>query len=80
MAALNPARDLGPRVFGFLVGYGEVAIPGLRGEFWLPTVSTVIGGVLAGGLYDGLTRRYLAVADVEVLEEDVGDVVAADRD
>jgi glycerol uptake facilitator protein len=80
MAALNPARDLGPRVLGFLVGYGEVAIPGLRGEFWLPTVSTVVGGVLGGGLYDRLTRRYLAVADVEVLEEDMGDVVPTDDD
>jgi glycerol uptake facilitator protein len=59
MAALNPARDLGPRLFGYLVGYGEVAIPGLRGEFWVPTLSTLVGGLLGGGLYDLLTRRYL---------------------
>jgi glycerol uptake facilitator protein len=59
MAALNPARDLGPRVFGLLVGYGDVAIPGPRGGFWIPAVSTLVGGVIGGGLYDALTRRYL---------------------
>lgn len=59
MAALNPARDLGPRLFGFAIGYGEIAIPGPRGAFWLPTVSTLVGGVVGGGLYDLLTRRYL---------------------
>ncbi len=59
MAALNPARDLGPRIFGFAVGYGEVAFPGPRGGFWLPTTSTIVGGILGGGLYDVATRREL---------------------
>jgi glycerol uptake facilitator protein len=59
MAALNPARDLGPRIFGYLVGFGDIAFPGPRGGWWLPSVSTAIGGVIGGGLYDLLTRREL---------------------
>ena len=59
MAALNPARDLGPRIFGLIAGYGSIAFPGPRGGFWLPTVSTIVGGVVGGGLYDVVTRKYL---------------------
>jgi glycerol uptake facilitator protein len=59
MAALNPARDLGPRIFGYLVGFGDIAFPGPRGGWWLPSVSTAVGGIIGGGLYDLLTRREL---------------------
>lgn len=51
MAALNPARDLGPRVFAFLAGWGQIAFPGPRGGFWIPTVSTLVGGLAGGGIY-----------------------------
>jgi glycerol uptake facilitator protein len=68
MAALNPARDLGPRIFGLLVGYGEIAFPGPRGGFWVPTTSTLVGGIIGGGLYDVLTRRYL----IQIEEEAAG--------
>lgn len=51
MAALNPARDLGPRVWALLAGWGEIAIPGPRGGFWIPTVSTIIGGLIGGAIY-----------------------------
>lgn len=59
MAALNPARDLGPRIFGYLVGWGPIAFPGPRGGWWMPTVSTIVGGLVGGILYDVLTRRSL---------------------
>lgn len=65
MAALNPARDLGPRFFGYLVGYGEIAFPGPRSGFWLPTVSTIVGGIIGGAAYDVLTRKYLLELDEE---------------
>ncbi len=67
MAALNPARDLGPRIFGYLAGWGEIAFPGPRGGWWLPTTSTIVGGIIGGGLYDLLTRRYVK----ELEEQDI---------
>lgn len=51
MAALNPARDLGPRIFMVFAGWGEIAFPGPRAGFWIPTVSTIIGGVIGAGFY-----------------------------
>lgn len=58
MAALNPARDLGPRIFCFLAGWGPVAFPGPRGLWWMPTVSTIVGGLIGGFIYDYATRPY----------------------
>lgn len=51
MAALNPARDLGPRIWALLAGWGEIAFPGPRGGFWIPTVSTLVGGLAGGAIY-----------------------------
>jgi glycerol uptake facilitator protein len=78
MAALNPARDMGPRIFGLLVGYGDIAIPGPRGGFWMPTVSTLVGGVVGGGLYDFLTRSTLIEMETEPREPD--EAAATDDD
>ena len=48
--AINPARDLGPRIIHFLV-----PIPGKRDSdwsySWVPVVGPILGGVLAAGLY-----------------------------
>jgi glycerol uptake facilitator protein len=57
MAALNPARDLGPRIFALLAGWGDMAIPGPRVGFWIPTVSTVVGGLVGGAIYTYLYKR-----------------------
>lgn len=78
MAALNPARDLGPRIFGYLVGYGEIAIPGPRGGFWLPSVSTLVGGLVGGGLYQYLTHRYIVGAIAPGQPDETGETEAAD--
>lgn len=52
MASLNGARDLGPRVLAYLLGWGEMAFPGPRGEFWILTVAPIIGAVFGGFLYE----------------------------
>lgn len=57
MAALNPARDLGPRVWALLAGWGEIAFPGPRGGFWIPTVSTIVGGLLGGAIYHYIYKQ-----------------------
>ncbi|HSM54902.1 MAG TPA: MIP/aquaporin family protein [Candidatus Sulfomarinibacteraceae bacterium] len=56
MAALNPARDLGPRIWTLLAGWGEIAFPGPRAGFWIPTVSTIVGGLIGGAIYTYLFK------------------------
>jgi glycerol uptake facilitator protein len=54
--AINPARDLGPRLFAGLAGWGEVAIPGnyanVSGYLWIPIVGPFVGGVIGAFVYD----------------------------
>jgi glycerol uptake facilitator protein len=59
-AALNPARDFGPRLFAFLAGWGDVAIPGPRGGFFTVYILAPVVGAVAGGLaYQYLLHRSL---------------------
>lgn len=55
-AGWNPARDLGPRLVALAAGWGEIAIPGPRGGFWVYLAGPLIGGLAGGVLYDRLIR------------------------
>src|SRR2546430_16831189 len=44
MASLNPARDLGPRIWGLLIGYGSNAIPGQNFNLWVTPGMPRTGG------------------------------------
>lgn len=52
--AINPARDLGPRIVHFLA-----PIPGKRdsdwGYSWIPVVGPILGGILAALIYKAIT-------------------------
>ena len=54
--AINPARDLGPSIFAWIAGWGEVAMPGnygnVNGYFWIPIVGPFVGGVIGAFVYD----------------------------
>ncbi|CAG8464959.1 17020_t:CDS:2 [Acaulospora colombiana] len=52
--ALNGARDFGPRLFTFLVGYGVEVFTTSHFYFWVPLVAPVIGGLSAGFVYDSM--------------------------
>ena len=54
--ALNPARELGPRVFAWLEGWGKLALPGDYGQttnyWWIPVFIPLFGAVAGILLYD----------------------------
>lgn len=63
--AINPARDFGPRVFAWLAGWGQVALPGVNYYFWVPIVGPLIGGVLGAFAYDFFIGNVLKARSVE---------------
>ncbi|HEY6552282.1 MAG TPA: MIP family channel protein [Vicinamibacteria bacterium] len=50
--AINPARDLGPRVFTYLAGWGGPVFTAGNGWWWVPLVAPPLGAVLGGFVYD----------------------------
>lgn len=52
MACFNPARDLGPRIFSALAGWGTLPFK-VNGSGWLTVyvIAPVLGGQLGAGLY-----------------------------
>jgi glycerol uptake facilitator protein len=66
MAAMNPARDLGPRLFSYLAGFGEVAFPGPRGnEWWLFILAPISGGITGGVIYEFIVRPLFGKVDLK---------------
>jgi glycerol uptake facilitator protein len=75
--AINPARDLGPRLFAWAQGWGKIAFPGDYGNvntyFWIPIVGPLVGGAVGAFVYDFLIRGVLVARgvkpDPEMVEE-----------
>lgn len=57
--AINPARDLGPRVFCYFMGWGHAALPSPGDYWWVPIVGPLIGGGVGGAAYQLLIRPFL---------------------
>jgi MIP family channel proteins len=57
-ASFNPARDLGPRIMLYLMGFGSVAFPGPNGGLSLvvTTVGPIIGAVAGAFFFDKVVR------------------------
>ncbi|HEY8485386.1 MAG TPA: MIP family channel protein [Longimicrobiales bacterium] len=55
--AINPARDLGPRVLGALVGTEGL----FEGSYWIvaPVLMPIIGGIIGVLVYDAFVTRFL---------------------
>lgn len=62
--AINPARDLGPRLASYLTGYGS-AWRDQYGNlyFWVPIVGPLIGGVLGAAVYRYMITPFLPAAE-----------------
>ncbi len=56
--AINPARDLGPRLFTAIAGWGPEVFTVNNYWFWVPIVGPLIGGVLGGWIYDLLILNH----------------------
>jgi MIP family channel proteins len=52
--AINPARDLGPRLFTAVAGWGGEVFRAGNGWWWVPVIAPCVGGVLGGWVYDAL--------------------------
>jgi glycerol uptake facilitator protein len=67
--AINPARDLGPRLAAAVSGWSG-PFNDQRGDFyaWVPIVAPILGGMLGASVYDFFVGRYLPEPEPEVGE------------
>ncbi|CBY37891.1 unnamed protein product [Oikopleura dioica] len=57
--AINPARDIGPRLFIFLVGFPDSFKRGndvISWYWWIPIISPLIGAILANFIFDNCIK------------------------
>lgn len=59
--AINPARDLGPRLFTLAAGFEKTGFS--NGVFLVPLVGPLIGGLLGAMVYDRVIRPHIPPAD-----------------
>ncbi|TAK20641.1 MAG: ABC transporter permease subunit [Chloroflexota bacterium] len=50
-AGWNPARDLGPRLVSWVLGWGNIAIPGPDGGFWIYLAGPFVGAPVGATIY-----------------------------
>ena len=68
--AMNPARDIGPKAFAWLAGWGNVAFTGGKDipYFLVPLCAPIVGAALGAFCYRKLIGRHLP-CDTCVVEE-----------
>ncbi len=57
--AINPARDLGPRLASSVLGWGSAVFRSHGSYFWIPIVGPLVGGLIGSTLYDLAIGRHL---------------------
>jgi MIP family channel proteins len=56
--AINPARDLGPRLFTSVAGWGSEVWSAGGHWWWVPIVAPCVGALLGGFVYDVFITRH----------------------
>ncbi|MCI0336946.1 MAG: MIP family channel protein [Acidobacteria bacterium] len=56
--AVNPARDLGPRLFTAVAGWGTEVFRAGNYWFWVPIAGPLVGGPLGALVYDALVGKH----------------------
>jgi glycerol uptake facilitator protein len=64
-ACLNPARDLGPRLFTAMAGWGEIAWPTGAGMsfLWVYLAAPIAGAILGGGVHALFVKNALPAGE-----------------
>jgi len=57
--ALNPARDFGPRLCAYALGFGPAAFPGFHDSWWPPIAGPLVGGLIGATLYEAFLRPFM---------------------
>jgi glycerol uptake facilitator protein len=57
--AINPARDLGPRLFTVAAGFQNNGMTDGSGAWIVPIAGPLVGGLIGAAAYDLLIRRFL---------------------
>jgi glycerol uptake facilitator protein len=57
--AINPARDLGPRLAAAMLGWGMAVFQSHAWYFWIPIVAPLVGGIVGASVYDVAIHRNL---------------------
>nr|XP_028566817.1 aquaporin-10-like isoform X1 [Podarcis muralis] len=66
MCAINPARDLGPRLFTYLAGWGPQVFSAGNYWCWVPVVAPMVGATIGTALYElGVEFHHLPSQDEE---------------
>jgi glycerol uptake facilitator protein len=60
--AINPARDLGPRLFAVVAGFKNNGLTDGTGAWLPPVIGPIIGGILGAFAYDLLIGKTLIKA------------------
>jgi len=56
--AINPARDLAPRLFTLMGGWGKQTFNYQNYFFWIPTFIPYIGGIVGGAIYSSMVSSH----------------------
>jgi MIP family channel proteins len=56
--AINPARDLGPRLFTAIAGWGGEVFTAANGWWWVPVVAPCLGAIVGAVVYDALIEKH----------------------